>query len=156
MTASSIEVGQAGPAFTLKDQDDREVALGSLRGRKVILSFHPLAWTSVCTLQMQDLEKHKTDIDRLGAVALGISVDSQPCKRAWAQAIGVQETRILADFWPHGAVAQAYGIFRERHGTSERAVFVLDRDGFVRFRKVYPISQVPDMEEILRWTGSVS
>ena len=153
--AKSIEVGDVAPDFTLKDQTDREITLSSLRGKKVVLSFHPLAWTSVCKLQMQDLEKHKADFDRLGAVALGLSVDSVPCKRAWAEAIGVQETALLADFWPHGGVAQAYGIFREKHGSSERAVLVLDRESVVRFKKIYPIKEVPDIAEIIKAVGEV-
>jgi len=153
--AKSIEVGDVAPDFTLKDQTEKEITLSSLRGQKVILSFHPLAWTSVCKLQMQDLEKHKADFARLGAVALGLSVDSVPCKRAWAEAIGVQETSLLADFWPHGGVAQAYGIFREKPGSSERAVLVLDREGVVRFKKIYPIKEVPDIAEIIQAVGEV-
>jgi peroxiredoxin len=151
--AKSIEVGDVAPDFTLKDQTEKEISLSSLRGKKVVLSFHPLAWTSVCKLQMQDLEKHKADFDRLGAVALGLSVDSVPCKRAWAEAIGVQQTSLLADFWPHGGVAQAYGIFREKPGSSERAVLVLDREGVVRFKKIYPIKEVPDIGEIIKAVG---
>jgi len=153
--AKSIEVGDVAPDFTLKDQTEKEITLSSLRGKKVVLSFHPLAWTSVCKLQMQDLEKHKADFDRLGAVALGLSVDSVPCKRAWAEAIGVQQTSLLADFWPHGGVAQAYGIFREKHGSSERAVLVLDREGVVRFKKIYPIREVPDIAEIIKAVGEI-
>jgi peroxiredoxin len=149
----SIEVGDVAPDFTLKDQTEKEITLSSLRGKKVILSFHPLAWTSVCKLQMQDLEKHKADFDRLGAVALGLSVDSVPCKRAWAEAIGVQQTSLLADFWPHGGVAQTYDIFREKPGSSERAVLVLDREGVVRFKKIYPIKEVPDIAEIIQAVG---
>ncbi|MCX7682563.1 MAG: peroxiredoxin [Anaerolineae bacterium] len=141
--------GERAPDFTLKDQYDKEVSLSALRGKRVVLSFHPLAWTEVCRIQMQDLEKHRADFERLGAVALGLSVDSVPCKKAWAEAIGVQETPLLADFWPHGGVAQAYGIFRERNGFSERAVFIVDQEGIIRFRKVYPIREVPDINEIL-------
>jgi peroxiredoxin len=148
--ANNIEVGDIAPDFTLKDQTEKEITLSRLRGKKVVLSFHPLAWTSVCKLQMQDLEKHKADFDRLDAVALGLSVDSVPCKRAWAEAIGVKETSLLADFWPHGGVAQAYGIFREKHGSSERAVFIVDREGVVRFKKIYPIKEVPDIGEIIK------
>jgi peroxiredoxin len=153
--AKSIEVGDVAPDFTLKDQTEKEITLSSLHGKKVVLSFHPLAWTSVCKLQMQDLEKHKADFDRLGAVALGLSVDSVPCKRAWAEAIGVQQTSLLADFWPHGGVAQAYGIFREKPGSSERAVLVLDREGVGRFKKIYPIKEVPDIAEIIKAVGEI-
>jgi peroxiredoxin len=150
MAGSTIEIGDKAPDFTLKDQNEKEITLRNFKGKKVIPSFHPLAWTSVCKIQMQDLEKHKADFDRLGAVALGLSVDSVPCKKAWAEAIGVKETPLLADFWPHGGVAQAYGIFREKNGFSERAVFILDKEGVVRFKKIYPIKEVPDIEEIIK------
>lgn len=150
MTDKKIEVGDVAPDFTLKDQSGREVSLSELREKKVVLSFHPMAWTSVCRVQMQDLEKHREDFDRLNTVALGLSVDSVPSKKAWAEAIGVEGTRLLADFWPHGGVAQAYGIFREKNGTSERAVFIVDSEGVVRFKKRYPINEAPDIGEILR------
>lgn len=137
------------PDFSLKDQDDQDVTLTSLRGKHVVLSFHPLAWTSVCTAQMQDLEEHRADFERLNSVALGLSVDSVPCKKAWADSIGVKETRLLADFWPHGGVAQQYGVFRERDGFSERAALMVDGRGVVRFAKVYPLSEVPDVDEVI-------
>jgi peroxiredoxin len=143
-------VGSKAPDFTLKDQNNKAVTLSELKGKKVVLSFHPLAWTNVCKLQMQDLEKNKAQFDRLDAVALGISVDSVPCKKAWAAEIGVEQTSLLADFWPHGGVASAYGIFREAGGTSERAVVIVDKDGVIRFKKVYPSSEVPDIAEILK------
>jgi len=145
-----IEVGDAAPDFTLKDQNEKDITLSSFRGKKVVLSFHPLAWTSVCRDQMQDLEKHKEDFDRLDAVDPGLSVDSVPCKKAWAEDIGVKETSLLADFWPHGGVAQAYGIFREKHGSSKRAVLIVNREGKIQFKKIYPIKEVPDIEEILK------
>lgn len=150
MTDKKIEVGDVAPDFTLKDQNEKDITLSSFRGKKVVLSFHPLAWTSVCRDQMQDLEKHKEDFDRLDAVALGLSVDSVPCKKAWAEDIGVKETSLLADFWPHGGVAQAYGIFREKHGSSKRAVLIVNREGKIQFKKIYPIKEVPDIEEILK------
>ncbi len=149
MTDKPVEVGDTAPDFTLKDQNGQEHKLSALRGKQVVLSFHPQAWTRVCTIQMQDLEKHKTDLDGLGAVALGISVDSQPCKKAWGQAIGVTETALLADFWPHGGVAIRYGVFFDDFGFSKRAVFIVDEEGVVTFKKVYPTKQVPDIMEIL-------
>lgn len=150
MEKVTVEVGDIAPDFTLKDQNDQEVTLSALRGRKVVLSFHPLAWTRVCAIQMQDLEKHREEMERLGAVALGLSVDAVPTKKAWAESLGIRETRLLADFWPHGGVAQAYGIFREKNGFSERAVFIVDAEGVVRFKKIYPIREVPDIGEILQ------
>jgi peroxiredoxin len=144
-----IKVGASAPDFSLKDQHDREVRLSELRGKKVVIGFHPLAWTKVCAEQMLDLERHKAEFDRLGAVALGISVDSVPSKRAWAEALGIEETSLLADFWPHGEVARQFKIFREKDGFSERAVFILDEQGIVRFAKVYPIRELPPIKEVL-------
>ena len=150
MTNEPIDVGSLAPDFALKDQNDKVVRLSDLRGRQVILSFHPLAWTSVCTIQMQDLEKHKGHLDGLNAVALGLSVDSRPCKKAWADSMGVKETALLADFWPHGAVAQMYGVFFQEFGFSMRSVLIVSAEGKITFKKVYPTKQVPDIEEILK------
>jgi peroxiredoxin len=149
MSEKPVEVGDVAPDFTLKDENGQEHMLSGLRGKQVVLSFHPQAWTRVCTIQMQDLEKHKADLDGLGAVALGISVDGQPCKKAWAQAIGVKDTALLCDFWPHGGVAIRYGVFFDDFGFSKRAVFIVDEEGVVTFKKVYPTKQVPDIMEIL-------
>ncbi len=144
-----IETGTDGPGFVIPDQHGEKVDLNELRGRRVILSFHPLAFTPVCAEQMRALEDNHEEFARLNAVALGISVDSVPAKRAWAKDLRVKETELPSDFWPHGAVAESYGIFREEDGYSERAVVILDEQGIVRFSKVYPIPEVPDMGEIL-------
>ncbi|MFZ1947876.1 MAG: redoxin domain-containing protein, partial [bacterium] len=79
----------------------------------------------------------------------GLSIDSEFTKKAWAESLGITKTPLLADFWPHGGVAAQYGIFRERNGYSERAVFILDENGVVRFKKIYPIKEVPDIKEIV-------
>ena len=150
MADKTLNVGDVAPDFTLKDQNGNPVTLSSLRGKKVVLSWHPLAWTGLCRVQMQDLEKHKQDFDGMNTVALGLSVDSSASKKAWAQDIGVVDTQLLADFYPHGEVAQVYGVFNEEKGSSERGVFVIDEGGVVRWKKVYPRSQVPDIDEILK------
>ncbi len=150
---STIEVGTKAPGFTLKDQHGKPMDLEGTRGKRVILSFHPLAFTRVCTRQMQDLEKHRAAFAKHGAVAFGLSVDSVPCKHAWAKEIGVRQTLLVSDFWPHGGVAKRLGIFREADGFSERAVILLDEQGIVRFTKVYPIGEVPDMGEIMKELG---
>jgi peroxiredoxin len=144
-----IEVGRPLPAIRLKDQDRTEVDLGALQGTKLLLSFHPLAWTGVCQRQMEGLEAKVDALAELNARAFGISVDAVPAKRAWADAIGIDKTRLLSDFWPHGAAAASLGLFREAEGFSERAVVITDGEGIVRFVKVYPMSEVPDMNEQL-------
>ena len=149
MERNGIDVGMKAPDFALKDQNSKPVRLSDLAGKKVVLGFHPLAWTPVCALQMGDLEANADKLAELGAVAFGISVDSEPCKKAWAASLGITRTSLLADFWPHGGVALLYGVFMDRLGTSQRCVFVLSADGTVRFKKVYPIRERPDINEII-------
>ncbi len=145
-----IKKGDRAKNFTLPDQWDRKLQLSGLEGRRVLLSFHPLAWTPVCALQMKSLEKNYHRFAKLNTVALGLSVDTAPSKRAWAKALGIKKTRLLSDFWPHGKVAQLYGIFRPKNGFSERANIIIDGRGRVMFVKVYPIAQLPDIQEILK------
>jgi peroxiredoxin len=150
MHQTPIKTGDEAKAFKLKDQDDKEFKLSDFQGKKVLLSFHPLAWTSVCADQMKALEANKDKFASLNTVALGLSVDSVPCKNAWAKSLGIKSIRLLCDFWPHGEVAAAYGIFRERLGFSERANIILDENHRVTFVKVYPIKELPDIEEVIR------
>jgi peroxiredoxin len=96
------------------------------------------------------LEANKKKFDVLNTVALGISIDTVPSKSAWAKELGIKNTTLLSDFWPHGKIAKAYGIFRETNGFSERANIVLDENHRVIFVNVYPIKELPDIEEILR------
>ncbi len=144
-----IKIGEKVQDFVLKDQNGNEVKLSDYRGKRVILSFHPLAWTPVCRDQMKDLEKNFETFRELNAVAFGISVDSTFCKHAWADAIGIEKTPLLADFWPHGEVAQKLGVFNEEKGFSNRANIILDEEGKVIFAKLYEISQLPDINEII-------
>ncbi|HUH67102.1 MAG TPA: redoxin domain-containing protein [Syntrophales bacterium] len=144
----AVQEGQKVKDFSLKDQNGDDFRLSEFRGEKVLLSFHPLAWTSVCAKQMQALEKHKRALDKLNAVAVGLSVDSVPCKAAWAKSLMIKKTRLLADFWPHGGVAKSMGLFR-KEGFSERANVIVNEAGKVVFAKVYPIRELPDMKELL-------
>ncbi len=146
----TVQAGEKAKEFALDDQNEKEIHISDFRGKKVLLSFHPLAWTAVCAEQMKSLEKNRTRFEKLDTVALGLSVDTVPSKKAWAKEIGIKNTRLLSDFWPHGEVAKLYGIFREKDGVSERANIIVDENGKVVFVKVYPISQLPDIEEIIR------
>lgn len=145
-----VSVGDNAKDFTISDQDDKDITLSDFKGKRVLLSFHPLAWTSVCAKQMVSLEKNKKSFDKLNTVALGISVDTVPSKKAWAKELGIKKTRLLSDFWPHGEVASKYGIFREKDGFSERANIIVDEKGQVMFVKVYPIGELPDIKEIIK------
>ena len=147
--ARIIRPGEPSPNFSLKDQQDETFDLYENEGKRVLLSFHPLAWTEFCAAQMQSLEKNREAFESLSTVAVGISVDSVPCKRAWAKSLGITRTRLLCDFWPHGRVAVRYGLFRETNGFSERANVIVDEKRDVAFVKIYPVHSVPDMGEIL-------
>jgi len=143
-----VQIGKKLKDFKLKDQNGRDFLPADCIGKRVLLSFHPLAWTPVCAQQMQSLEKNKKALDKLNTVAIGLSIDSVPCKAAWAKSLKIKNTRLLSDFWPHGAVAKSLGILRAE-GFSERANIIVDEAGKVMFVKVYPIRQLPDMAEIL-------
>ena len=143
------QIGEKAKDFALKDQNGKEFRLSQFKGKRVLLSFHPLAWTDVCAKQMKSLEENKKVFDSLNTVALGMSVDTVPSKLAWAESLGIKNTPLLSDFWPHGEVAKLYGIFREKNGFSERANIVVDENQKIVFFKVYDIPQLPDMNEII-------
>jgi peroxiredoxin len=143
-----VQQGNKVRDFSLKDQNGQDFHLSEYGGKKVLLSFHPLAWTPVCARQMQSLEKNKRAFDKLNTVAVGLSVDSVPSKAAWAKSLRIKNTRLLADFWPHGGVAKSMGILRVE-GFSERANVIVNETGKIIFVKVYPIRELPDIGEIL-------
>ncbi len=144
-----IKVGTNAPDFTLEDNQGGTVSLKDLRGKKVLLSWHPLAWTSVCTDQMRALEVHHDRFSALGAIALGLSVDAAAGKKAWAAVLSIRNTKLLSDFHPHGGIAKAYGVFLEDIGASGRANLIVDEEGVVRWAKEYELGQLPDIGEVL-------
>jgi peroxiredoxin len=149
-----IKAGDIAPNFTLKDNHNEAVSLSDYRGKKVLLSWHPLAWTSVCTDQMRALEANWARFQELNTVPIGLSVDPVPSKKAWAAVLSIRNVRLPSDFWPHGQVASAYGIFIDKIGMSERANILIDENGKVIWVKVYPTSQLPDIEEVFEQVTS--
>jgi peroxiredoxin len=150
MKELKLKIGDKAPEFTLSNQDGRDVSLSSLKGKKVLLSFHPLAWTSVCEIQMRSLEAKHDALAKLNTVPLGVSVDSVPSKKEWADYLDLEKTEILADFWPHGDMAKKYDLFDEAAGISGRANILIDEKGNIEWIKVYEKPEIPDIEEILR------
>jgi peroxiredoxin len=144
-----ISVGATAPDFTLKDQYGKNFTLSRQKSKRVLLSFQPLAWTSVCVNQMKTLEENYEKIASLNTVPVGLGVDAIPSKKAWSDHMGLKHLRMLSDFWPHGEVAKAYGLFRQDGGTSERANVIIDEKGKVVWVKVYEISQLPDINEVI-------
>ena len=154
--APKVKVGDLAPDFTLEDQTGADVTLSSFRGKKhVALIFHPLAFTSICNVQMPGYSKERQTFEGLSAQVLGISVDSVPAHRAWAEYLGGIDYPMLADFYPHGEVSKKYGVLRP-DGVSERATFVIDKDGVIRHFEIHEIGILPDQNklvEILRKLG---
>ncbi|UQZ89016.1 peroxiredoxin [Deltaproteobacteria bacterium Smac51] len=135
--------------FTLKDQNDNEVSFAALKGQKYLLSFHPLAWTPVCSRQMQDLDNLYNKFIEKGILPFGVSIDHLYSKKAWAESLGLTKLQLLADFWPHGALAEALGCFIPKAGMSGRSNFLIGGDGEVIWSKRHEIHEQPDFNQIL-------
>lgn len=150
-----IEIGSSAPDFTLRDQSRKTVQLSQYKGKRVLLSFRPLAWTPVCHDQMYALESHHSRLAELNTIPLGIGVDSAPSNKAWADSMGIKELKLLADFWPHGAVAQLYGVFRDADGFSERANILVDEKQRVIFTRLYHTDQQPDIDEVIKFIAAL-
>ncbi|MGB8407979.1 MAG: peroxiredoxin [Mycobacterium sp.] len=127
-----ISVGAQAPDFTLKDQHGRPVSLSALRGRNVLLVFFPLAFTPVCAGELGEIQSSLARYRNSAVETLTISVGPPATHKVWATESGF-EFPILSDFWPHGAVASAYGVFNPEAGYPDRGTFVVDRTGLVRF-----------------------
>jgi peroxiredoxin len=134
--------------FTLKDQNGEKITISNFKDKKILLSFHPLAWTSICSEQMKDLDKNYDEFLKNNTIPFGISVDPVPSKKAWAEHLNLKNLKILSDFWPHGEISKLYGVFREKDGFSERANILIDEKGEVVFIKIYEMSKLPDLKEI--------
>jgi peroxiredoxin len=153
-----IGVGTQAPDFELSNDKRQKVKLSDYRGRPVVLLFHPLAFTPVCTNELQTFnERYAGDsgFEAHNAAVFGISVDSTASKAAWAKSLGGLSYDLLSDFYPHGQVSRDYGVFFEPAGFSERAAIVVDREGKVAFAKKYDITEAPDVDEILRAVANV-
>jgi peroxiredoxin len=131
-----IEVGAEAPGFVLKDQNNQDVRLSDFRGkRNVLLVFYPLAFTGVCHGELSEIRDNLSEYVNDNVQVLTVSVDSVFSHKVWADREGFQFP-LLADFWPHGAVAQAYGVFNEERGVANRGTFIIDKNGIVRFAEM--------------------
>ncbi|WP_155373311.1 peroxiredoxin [Catellatospora vulcania] len=141
-----IEAGAAAPEFVLKDQNNQEVRLSDFRGAKnVLLVFYPLAFTRTCEGELCEIRDNLGDFVNEDTQVLSVSVDSVFAHKVWANEQGY-EFPLLADFWPHGGVAQAYGVFNEDRGYANRGTFVIDKAGVVRYAEMNLPGEARDQE----------
>lgn len=144
-----VKVGDPAPDFTLPSVSGEKVTLSRYRGGKtVVLSFVPAAWTPVCSDQWPGYNIAKDLFDRNDAILLGITVDNIPTLFAWTNQMGKLWFPVLSDFYPHGKVAATYGVLRS-DGTSERALFVIDKKGMIRYIDVHDINKRPPLERLI-------
>ena len=143
-----LPIGSPAPNFELPNQDRQDVRLSDFRGKIVVIAFHPLAFTPICSEQMKTYEQEKDRFARLDTCVLGISVDSNASKKGWADALGGISFDLLADFHPKGKVASEYGVMTD-YGISERAIFIVNRAGQIAWAKKYDDPLRPDLNELL-------
>jgi peroxiredoxin len=149
----TVEVGQQAPDFTLSDYNKQEVTLSSFQGDKpVLLVFYPFAFSGICQGELCQLRDEFAEYDGQGVQVLGVSVDTPFSLKAWADQQGYQFP-LLSDFWPHGEVAQRYGVFNEKAGLAVRGTFLIDKEGTVRFAEVNEPGQARDQQS---WKKAVA
>ena len=153
--AERIKVGDRAPEFVLKDQHKREHRLSELKGKRVLLAFHPLAWTPVCGDEIRILEEYYEAFRELNTITFSISVDSPTAKLAWADSMGIKQLPMLSDFWPHGGYSEKLGLMRQANGFTERANVLIDENQKVIWVKVYEVPETPDIGEVLDVLGDL-
>ena len=144
-----LKEGDQAPNFTLPAVSGENISLNQYQGKKnVVLSFVPAAWTPVCSDQWPGYNIMKDIFDQHDAILLGITVDNIPTLFAWTNQMGELWFSVLSDFWPHGAVAKRYGVLRS-NGVSERALFIIDKKGVIRYIDVHDINKRPPLEDLI-------
>ncbi|MCX6926232.1 MAG: redoxin domain-containing protein [Verrucomicrobia bacterium] len=147
-SSTALPAGTLAPDFSLNSTPDQTVRLSEFRGQPVVLTFYPADWSPVCGDQMALYNEMLSEFQNFGAELLGISVDG-----SWRHAAFSRDRKLhfplLADFEPKGAVARLYGVYRQAEGTCERALFVIDADGVIRWSYVSPVGVNPGAEGIL-------
>ncbi|MDD5476155.1 MAG: peroxiredoxin [Syntrophales bacterium] len=144
-----VSVGDRAPDFELPDLSGSTTSLAQYLGKNVVISFVPAAWTPICSDQWPGYNILKDFFEGYNAVLMGITVDNIPSLYAWTKQMGDLWFPVLSDFWPHGEVADSFGVLRS-DGTSERAIFIIDGKGIIRYIDVHDINRRPPLETIVR------
>jgi peroxiredoxin len=144
-----VAVGEKAPDFTLPSVHHGKISLSQYLGKKnVVISFVPAAWTPVCSDQWPGYNIVKDLFEENDAVLIGITADNIPTLFAWTNQMGKLWFPVLSDFWPHGETASKYGVLRS-DGTTERAIFIIDKKGYIRYIDVHDINKRPPLESIV-------
>ena len=144
----NVKVGEKAPDFTLPSISGEKISLSQFNGEKnVVISFVPAAWTPVCSDQWPGYNLAKVIFDKNNAVLLGVTVDNIPTLYAWTNQMGDLWFPVLSDFWPHGKVANMFGVLRS-DGVAERALFIIDKKGILRYAHVSDINKRPDLKDL--------
>ena len=143
----TAKIDSPAPNFTLPSHLDKKVTLSDINGKNIVLAFFPLTFTPICTSQIPAYEAEMDKFTTLDTQILAISVDNTASQKAWAQSMGGIHYPILSDFWPHGQIASLYGVLRAE-GYAERAVFVIDKQGILRYIDIHDINQAPSNAEL--------
>ncbi len=150
MNSNGPKVGDAAPDFTLSTHNEGELNLAWYQGRRnVILAFYPGDFTPVCSAQIPGYAPLMETFEEYDCQILGISVDSVACHIAWARSLGGLPFPLMSDFYPHGEVADRYGVLADR-GYAERVVILIDKKGIIRLIDRVPLSDLPDNETLLQ------
>jgi peroxiredoxin len=153
--SSVLQRGNSAPDFTLKTTPDQTVSLKDFRGRPVILAFYPADFSPVCGDEMTLYNEILPEFQRFGAEIVGISVDGVWCHIAFSKDRNLHFP-LLSDFEPKGEVARKYGVYRNKDGICERALFVIDKDGIIQWSYVSPMGVNPGAEGLLKALESLS
>lgn len=144
-----VNINEAAPDFTLVSHNEGELNLAWYQGRKnVVLAFYPGDWTPVCSNQIPEYQRVIETFEQYETQLLCISVDSIPCHKAWARSMGGLSFPLMSDYYPHGEIARKYGVFEEKRGYAERAVFLIDKSGIIRYIEHVQLAQLPDNQKL--------
>lgn len=144
-----LSIGQPAPDFSLPATGEQTISLKDYLGKNVVLTFFPRAWTPVCSHQIPALNEDLDKFVQMNTQVLALSIDHLPSLVAWLESLGGIQFPVLSDFWPHGEVAQRYGVLRPE-GYSERANFIIDRHGIIRYIDVHDIDDQPNNIDLLK------
>jgi len=143
------QIGAPAPDFALRDQHGATVRMSSLRGKAVVVMFYPYAFSSVCSGELADVRDHQATFESDDVQLVAVSCDPMFTLRAFAERDGLT-VPLLSDFWPHGEVASAYGVFDAERGCAQRGSFILDGDGVVRWSVLTAMGEARDLAEQAR------